>query len=69
MSKKYQNPIAAYLQSAFEEWGKITWPTREQTIVLAGVTIGLSAVLVLVLAGVDAGFNELYRLATSALSK
>ena len=61
MTKKKMNPVAAYLQSAFSEWGKITWPTREQAVLLTAITLVSSSIVVLLVTGVDAGFSELYQ--------
>ena len=32
-----ENPIVEYFKSAWEEFGKITWPTKEQAALLTGV--------------------------------
>lgn len=60
-TKVSKNPVVAYFQSAFEEFGKITWPTQQQTIVLTGVTILISIVVVIFIALVDLGLSELYQ--------
>ncbi len=60
-TKVSKNPVVSYFQSAFEEYGKITWPTQQQTIVLTGITIAVSAVVVIFIGVVDLGFSELYK--------
>ncbi len=64
MSKKYSNPVLAYFASAFEEFGKVTWPTKEQAALLTGIVVVFSAIFVVILASLDLGFNELYQLVT-----
>ena len=60
-SKVSGNPIVAYLNSAIEEFGKITWPTKEQTAMLTAITIVVSAVVALLIGLVDFGFSEAYK--------
>lgn len=66
-SAKSANPISRFLTDAFEEYGKITWPTKEQAILLTGVTIVVSSVVVLIIGLLDLGFTELYQLALDNL--
>lgn len=60
-SKVSENSVVAYFHSAIEEFGKITWPTKEQTAMLTAVTIVVSAVVALLIGLVDFGFNEAYK--------
>ena len=54
------NPIVAYFASAFEEFGKVTWPTREQAVLLTGIVIGVSLVLAIAIGIADLGFSQGY---------
>lgn len=58
--KKRRNPVQAYLSSAFEEFGKVTWPTQKQTALLTALTLVISLVLAAFIGGVDFGFSALY---------
>ncbi len=61
------NPIFEYFRSAFEEFGKVTWPTRDQAVLLTGVVIGVSFVVVVALGLVDLGLSEAYKALLKAL--
>jgi len=50
--------IVAYFQDSFQELGKVTWPTKEQTILLTIVTLVVSAVVAGIIAASDLGFNR-----------
>ena len=63
-----KNPVVAYVLGAFEEFGKITWPTKEQAAFLTAVVIGVSLVCALVLGAYDFGLNALYQLALDQFS-
>lgn len=56
-----------FLKEAFEEFRKITWPTKEQAILLTAITVVVSAVVVVLIGALDLGLNELYQLATDNL--
>ena len=62
-SSKKNNPISLFFKDAFEEYGKITWPTKEQAILLTGLTVLVSAVVIVIIGLLDLGFTELYQLA------
>lgn len=62
MASKKTNPVAAYFQSALDEFGKITWPTKEQAALLTGVTIVVSIIIAAMIGLIDLGFSELYQL-------
>lgn len=66
MSTKRQNFITAYLQQAWEELSKVTWPTKEQAALLTGIVVIASALSALVIALYDLGLNELYQLLLNA---
>ena len=57
-----QNPVVAYLVSALEEFGKVTWPTKEQAALLTGI---VTAVLI---GAFDLGLSELYKWVLAKLS-
>lgn len=60
-SSKKSNPVVAYFVSAFEEFGKVTWPTKEQAALLTGVVVGVSIVVAALIGVVDFGFSEAYQ--------
>lgn len=64
---KKMNPFKRFTKEALEEYGKITWPTNEQTILLTGITMAVSTLVVLLIGTLDLGFNELYQLALDNL--
>ncbi|MFT7184624.1 MAG: preprotein translocase SecE subunit [Oceanicoccus sp.] len=66
-SAKSANIVSRYLKDALEEYGKITWPTKEQAVLLTAVTIVVSSVVVLIIGLLDLGFTELYQLALDNL--
>ncbi len=55
------NPVFAYLVEAVEEFKKVTWPTKEQAIMLTSVVIGVTAVTALFIGLLDLGFAEVYK--------
>lgn len=62
------NPVIAYFRSAFEEFGKITWPTKEQAAILTAIVIGVSLVAAMIIGAFDLGLSELYEWALQKLS-
>lgn len=50
------------MADAFEEFGKVTWPTKEQAALLTAITLVFSLVVIIFIALVDLGFSELYQL-------
>lgn len=66
MSIKKQNFITAYLHEAWEEFNKVTWPTKEQAALLTGIVVAASTVAALIIALYDLGLNELYQLLLNA---
>ena len=66
MSIKKQNPVSAYLHEAWEEFAKVTWPTKEQAALLTGIVVVASAFTAVILALYDLGLNELYQLLLNA---
>jgi preprotein translocase SecE subunit len=61
MTNKKPNRLKVYWRSAMEEYSKITWPTKEQAALLTGITIVVSGIVTIFIAGVDLGFSELYQ--------
>ena len=66
-SSSSSNPVVAYFVSAFEEFKKVTWPTKEEAILLTGIVIAVSIVIALLLGLLDLGFSEGYRLLLNVL--
>jgi preprotein translocase subunit SecE len=48
-----------YFKESWQELGKITWPSREQSIKLTAAVIVFSIVLAGFMGGVDFGLNRL----------
>lgn len=63
-----KNPVLAYFVGAFEEFGKITWPTKEQAAFLTAVVVAVSVICALALGAYDFGLNKLYQLALDQFS-
>lgn len=63
-----KNPIVAYFSGAFEEFGKVTWPTKEQAALLTGIVVGVSLACALALGFYDFGLNSLYQFVLEKLS-
>ena len=60
-------PVTAYIKSAFEEFSKVTWPTKEQAALLTGIVIGVSFVFALYLSALDLGLSQGYQALLKAL--
>jgi len=58
---KKENPVAAYFKSAFEEFSKVTWPTKEQAALLTGIVVGVSLILAILVGVLDLGFSQGYK--------
>ncbi len=67
-SSSSRNPIVAYFVGAFEEFRKITWPTKEQAALLTGIVVGVSLILGIAIGALDLGLSELYQLVLKKLS-
>lgn len=63
------NPVLDYFITAFEEFRKVTWPTKEQAALLTAVVIGVSLAMAIVIAALDLGLSELYQMALKSLTK
>lgn len=66
-SSSKKNPVVAYFTSAFEEFGKVTWPTKEQAALLTGIVVAVSLVTAVLIGGFDLGLSELYKLVLDKL--
>lgn len=64
---KSDNPVVSYLQSAMNEFGKITWPTKEQAAILTAVTVVVSLLVAAYIGLSDLGFSEAYQLLLDVL--
>lgn len=58
--KTRENPVIEYFKGALEEFGKITWPTKEQAVLLTGIVVAVTAVTAVLIAIVDLGLSEAY---------
>ncbi len=63
------NPVFNYFITAFEEFRKVTWPTKEQSALLTAVVIGVSLAMAIIIAVLDLGLSELYQMALTSLTK
>ncbi len=63
-----QNPVVAYLVSALEEFGKVTWPTKEQAALLTGIVVAVTLVTAVLIGAFDLGLSELYKWVLAKLS-
>lgn len=66
-SSSKRNPVVEYFVSAFEEFGKVTWPTKEQAALLTGIVVAVSLVTAVLIGGFDLGLSELYKLVLDKL--
>ncbi len=66
-STKKSNPIKRFFIEALEEYGKITWPTKEQAILLTSISVIVSIIVVLIIGLLDLSFAQLYKLALDNL--
>lgn len=67
-SSSKRNPVVEYFASAFEEFGKVTWPTKEQAALLTGIVVAVSLVTAVLIGGFDLGLSELYKLVLDKLA-
>jgi preprotein translocase subunit SecE len=59
---KGENPLVRWFKDTRAELRKVVWPTRQETIRLTGVVIGLSVLVGGILGLADYVFLSLYRL-------
>lgn len=59
-----KNPVLKYFVEAFQELRKVTWPTRNQAIILTGVVLAFTAITAVFIGGLDylftLGYNALF---------
>jgi len=55
------NPLA-YIKDTISELKKVTWPTRQATLKLTGIVIGISAIVAVYVGGLDYLFTNLLTL-------
>lgn len=67
-SSSKRNAIVEYFVSAFEEFGKVTWPTKEQAALLTGIVVAVTVVMAVLIGAFDFGLSELYQWALQKLS-
>lgn len=68
-SSSKRNPVVAYFTSAWEEFGKVTWPTKEQAALLTGIVVAVSFAMAVLIGAFDLGLSELYKLALDKLTQ
>ncbi len=60
VNEKQEGGLQRWLRESRAELRKVTWPTREEALRLTYVVMGLSAVMGLILGGVDFILSSLY---------
>lgn len=68
-SKPSKNRVVAYFSGSIEEFGKVTWPTKEQAALLMGIVVVVSLFFMIILGVFDLGINELYQLLLKTFSQ
>ncbi|MEK9160154.1 MAG: preprotein translocase subunit SecE [Patescibacteria group bacterium] len=68
-SSSKRNPVVAYFSSAWEEFGKVTWPTKEQAALLTAIVVAVSFVMAVLIGAFDLGLSELYKLVLDKISQ
>ena len=59
VGKVEMKKIIEFIQESISEFKKVQWPTKEQTVRLTGIVIGVSLIIGLYVSGVDYLFKEL----------
>lgn len=62
------NPLKAYFIGAWEEFNKITWPTKEQTATLTVITICVCIATIVFLGVFDMSVSQAYQALLSKLN-
>ncbi len=65
--KTRENPVVEYFKGALEEFGKITWPTKEQAVLLTAIVVGVTAVSAVLIAVFDLGLSKAYEALLNAI--
>lgn len=55
------NPVS-YIRETIVELKKVTWPSRQATLKLTGIVIGISAIVAIYVGGLDYLFTNLLTL-------
>ncbi len=63
---KLFDQLKAYLIASKEEFTKVSWPTRKDTIRYSSLVIGVSVFVAVFFAALDMGFTQLTSLAATA---
>jgi preprotein translocase subunit SecE len=63
---KLFDQIKAYLIASKEEFTKVSWPTRKDTIRYSSLVIGVSVLVATFFAALDLGFTQLTTVAANA---
>lgn len=66
--KKQRFSLIKYLKDAFEELGKVTWPTKEQAALLTALVVSVSLFVSIYVGALDLGFSEMYKWLLTTLS-
>ena len=57
-----KNAIATYLKGVRTEWGKITWPEKNQVVVETFFVVAIVFIFTLFIFLVDKGFEKVFEL-------
>jgi len=49
--------LKKYIQESIDEFNRVTWPTRKQTIKLTGIVIGFVILAAIFIGGIDIIFS------------
>jgi len=60
--QKKQNAIVRYIKETRAELRKVTWPTREESINLTAIVVGVTAAMAVFLGLIDYLFSKLFGL-------
>jgi preprotein translocase SecE subunit len=66
--KKATNSIVTYFSDSFEEYRKITWPTKEQAALLTAIVVVVSIIAIALIGFSDFGLSELYQLISDLIN-
>ncbi|MCX6733610.1 MAG: preprotein translocase subunit SecE [Candidatus Peregrinibacteria bacterium] len=55
------NAFITYLRESYEEFKRVTWPTRNQAIRLSGIVLSFVLASAVIIAVLDYGFNMGYQ--------
>ena len=60
LSEKMKDAIANYVKGSFEEIRKVTWPTKNQAVLLSAIVIVFCLIAAAFLGVLDFLFNEVF---------